>query len=349
MLINTKEYLQAVEDIKNQIKFAQQRAILNANTELIALYWNIGKSINEHKTWGGKFIQNLARDIKSSFPNQRGFSTRNLQYMAQFANIYNDLEFAQQPVAQLPWRHHIVLMNKVKNDDERKWYIAQTIENSWSSNVLDMQIDRNLYARQAIADKTTNFRDRLPASQSDLAQQTMKDPYIFDFVEYRKGMVEREVENALVTHITKFLLELGSGFSFVGSQYHLEIDGENFYIDMLFYNFKLSCFIVIELKMEDFKPEFAGKLNFYVSAIDDLLKRSTDNPTIGILLCKNKKKIIAEYALRDINKPISVNEFKLFDKLPEEYANILPTAEDFASRIKLPEELEDAPPGETYA
>ena len=223
-----------MEDIKKQIKTAQQRAILNANTELIALYWNIGKSINKHKTWGGKFIQNLARDIKSSFPNQRGFSTRNLQYMAQFASIYNNLEFTQQPVAQLPWRHHIVLMNRVKNNNERKWYIARTIENGWSSNALDMQIDRNLYARQAIADKTTNFKDRLPTPQSDLAQQTMKDPYIFDFVEYNKGMAEREVENALVAHITKFLLELGNGFSFVGSQYHLEIDGEDFYVDMLF-------------------------------------------------------------------------------------------------------------------
>jgi len=199
------------------------------------------------------------------------------------------MNFTQQPVAQLPWRHHIVLMNRIKNNNERKWYIVHAIENGWSSNALDMQIDRNLYSRQAIADKTTNFKDRLPAPQSDLAQQTMKDPYIFDFVEYNKGMMEREVENALVSHITKFLLELGNGFSFVGSQYHLEIDGEDFYVDMLFYNFKLSCFVVIELKMEDFKPEFAGKLNFYVSAVDDLLKRPTDNPTIGILLCKNRK------------------------------------------------------------
>jgi len=334
--MNAKEYLHVVEGIKLQITLAQQRAIAGANRELVVLYWNIGKVINERKSWGNGFIENLARDIRSLFPALRGFSVRNLKYMAKFARIYGDSEKVQQVLHNLPWRHNIALMERLEDEKQRIWYAEQALENGWSSNILDMQIDSNLYKRQAIADKTNNFHDKLPPQQSELAQQTMKDPYIFDFIENRKGMIERDVENELVKHIANFLLELGSGFSFVGHQYHLEIDQEDFYIDMLFYNFKLNCFVVIELKMEDFKPEFAGKLNFYVSAVDDLLKRSTDNPTIGILLCKNKKKMIAEYALRDINKPISVNEFKLLDKLPEEYENILPTAEDFESRIKFP-------------
>jgi predicted nuclease of restriction endonuclease-like (RecB) superfamily len=226
-------------------------------------------------------------------------------------------------------------MDRIKNDNERKWYLQTAIENGWSSSILDMQIDRNLYKRQVLADKTTNFKDRLPHPQSDMAQQAMKDPYIFDFIENHKDMLERDMEGELVNHIAQFLLELGSGFSFVGRQYHLEIDNEDFYIDLLFYNLKLSCFVVIELKRNEFKPEYAGKLNFYVSAVDDILKRPTDNPTIGILLCQNKKKLIAEYALRNINSPISVNEFKLLDKLPKEYEDILPTAEDIESRIKL--------------
>ena len=224
-------------------------------------------------------------------------------------------------------------MERLGDEEQRLWYAAQALENGWSSNILDMQIDRGLYARQAIAEKTTNFSERLPAPQSDLAQQMLKDPYIFDFVEYREGMVEREVEGALVKSMTQFLLELGNGFSFVGQQYHLEVGGEDFYIDLLFYNLKLRCFVVMELKMREFIPEYAGKLNFYVSAIDAQLKQPGDNPTIGILLCKRKNKIIAEYALHNITSPISVNEFKLFDTLPKEYENILPTVEDIASRL----------------
>ena len=335
MLMNTKEYLAVVEQIKAQIAFARQRVVLNANAELLMLYWNIGKIINENTTYGSRFIANLARDIKADNPNLRGFSQRNLYYMARFASFYDDPEILQQVAAKLSWRHHQTLLNRLKDYNEMVWYAKETIENGWSSNVLDMQIDRRLYSRQAIADKMTNFKDRLPAPQSDLARQTLKDPYIFDFVDYRDGMIERDIEDDLVKHITGFLLELGSGFSFVGRQYHLEIDGEDFYIDMLFYNLKLSCFVVIELKMQDFKPEYAGKLNFYVSAVDDLLKRPTDNPTIGILLCKSKKRMIVEYALRRIDSPISVNAFTLVDKLPKEYENILPTAEDIASRINL--------------
>jgi predicted nuclease of restriction endonuclease-like (RecB) superfamily len=324
-----------VNQIKQEIATAQQRVIINANRDLIVLYWKIGNMINTNKTWGSKFIENLARDIKSEFPKLRGFSFRNLKYMAQFAKIYNNLEIGQEAPAQLTWTHNTILMNRIKDREEMLWYAKQTIENGWSSNILDLQIDSNLYSRQVLADKTNNFKNRLPAPQSDLAQQTLKDPYIFDFIENHKDMVERDVENELVKNITNFLLELGSGFSFAGRQYHLEIDGKDFYMDLLFYNFKLRCFVVVELKMKDFEPEYAGKLNFYISAVDKILKHPNDNPTIGILLCKKKSKLIAEYALQNITSPISVNEFKLFDKLPKEYEEILPTAEDIEKRISL--------------
>ncbi|MDR1997610.1 MAG: PDDEXK nuclease domain-containing protein [Candidatus Margulisbacteria bacterium] len=341
MLLNTKEYLSIVDSIKTQIASARQRAILNANQELLMLYWNIGKIINKNTAYGNKFIANLARDIKADNPHLRGFSERNLYYMAKFARFYQDIEILQQVAAKLSWRHHQTLLNRIKDYAEMIWYAKQNIENGWSSNVLDMQIDRELYKRQVLADKTTNFKGRLPAPQSELAQQTLKDPYIFDFVEYQDGMIERNVEDALVKHITKFLLELGSGFSFVGQQYHLEIAEKDFYIDLLFYNLKLRCYVVIELKQTDFKPEYAGKLNFYASAVDDVLKQPTENPTIGILLCRKKNKVIAEYALRNINSPISVNEFKLLDKLPKEYENILPTVKDIEKRLKLPGTLDN--------
>ena len=255
--------------------------------------------------------------------------------MAKFARIYNDPVIVQQVLHNLHWRHNIALMDKLDDEKQRIWYAEQALENGWSSAILEIQIESNLYRRQAIADKTTNFKVKLPAPQSDMAQQAMKDPYIFDFIENRKGMVERDLENELVSHIAKFLLELGSGFAFVGRQYHLEIGTQDFYIDLLFYNLKLRCYVVIELKMTEFKPEYAGKLNFYVTAVDDMLKQETDNPTIGILLCKDKNKVIAEYALRYIESPISVNEFKLFNKLPKEYRNILPSAKDIENRLNL--------------
>jgi len=329
------EYLEIVGNIKAQIASAQQRVILNANKELVMLYWNIGKTINKHKTWGSKFIENMARDIKSAFPNQRGFSERNLKYMSKFANIYNDLEIMQKVSAQLSWSHNVALLDKIKDDKERLWYAEKTIENGWSLNIMHLQIDSKLYERQVIANKTTNFKDKLPYPQNELAQQILKDPYNFDFMEYREGMIERDIENELVDNIAKFLLELGTGFSFVGQQYHLEVDNEDFYIDLLFYHLELRCYVVIELKTGVFKPEYAGKLNFYISAVDDLLKKPMDNPTIGILLCRDKKKLIAEYALRNLSSPIGVSEFKMTSMLPKELEDILPTAEDIENRLKL--------------
>ena len=228
-----------------------------------------------------------------------------MKYMAKFAEIYPDREFVQQVVAQIPWGHNIVLLDKVADMDERKWYIKKSAENGWSRNVLVHQIESNLYQRQVLADKVTNFDHRLPSPQSELAAQTMKDPYVFDFIPFREDMLERDIEQALVRDVTKLLLELGTGFAFLGNQYHLNVGGDDFYIDLLFYNLNLRCYVVIELKTGDFKPEYAGQLNFYLSAVDGILKKEQDNPSIGLLLCKSKNNVVAEYSLKDISKPIA--------------------------------------------
>ena len=342
MLMNSQEYLQIVGDIKSKIKRSQHKAMVAANSELISLYWSIGRVLNEHSAWGNKFIENLSQDIKLDFPNARGYSVRNLKYMMRFFKEYPDLEFVQSVIAQIPWTHNLALMEKVLGNTERLWYLEQTLTNGWTRDWLVTQIDNGLYERQTLVEKTSNFQERLDVPLGNLAEQTMKDPYIFDFVDYRDGMIEREVERELVSNITKLLLELGAGFAFVGNQYHIEVENEDFYIDLLFYHLKLRCFIVVELKSGDFRPEYTGKLNFYISAIDDLLKQECDNPTIGLLLCKNKRGMIAEYALRDIEKPIGISEYKLFDKLPKEYEDVLPSAEDIERRIGMQIENDDA-------
>jgi predicted nuclease of restriction endonuclease-like (RecB) superfamily len=333
--MNNAEYLKVIADIKSRIHEAKHRAVLAANSELIMLNWYIGKTINEHSSWGSKFIDNLARDIKLEFPAAKGYSVRNLKYMAKFAKTYPDFEFVQTVSAQISWSHNTALLDKVKDDGQRTWYAKRAIEDGWTLNVLEYQIEYRLYERQILAEKTSNFNERLPDPQGKLVEQTMKDPYIFDFIDLRQGMMEREIENELIKNITRLLLELGTGFAFVGNQYHIEVENEDFYIDLLFYNLKLHSYVVIELKNGDFKPEYAGKLNFYISVVDDMLKTAQDNPTIGILLCKNKKGMIAEYALRDIEKPIGVSEFKLLNKLPKEYENVLPSPEDIKRRIGL--------------
>jgi len=335
MLINDTEYFSLIDDIKNKIKTAQHRAVLSVNAELAGLYWSIGADINEHSVWGNKFIENLSTDIKLEFPNAKGYSVRNLKYMAKFAKTYPDFEIVQRTVAQIPWRHNIALLDKVKDENQRFWYIEKTIESGWSRDWLVTQIESGLFERQVVSSKATNFQKRLASPLGELAEQTMKDPYVFDFIEYSDGMIEREIEDELVKNITKLLLELGTGFAFIGNQYHIEVENEDFYIDLLFYHLKLRCFVVIELKRGDFLPEYVGKLNFYISAVDDLLKNSQDNPTIGLLLCKNKKGLIAEYSLRDIEKPIGVSEYKLFEKLPKEYEAMLPSAEDIEKRINI--------------
>lgn len=334
MLMNDNQYLSIIENIKTKIGNAQFQAAVSVNRELVMLYYNIGLIINENKSWGNKFIENLARDIKLAFPNSTGYSVRNLKYMAKFAEEYPNSEFVQTVSAQIPWSHNCLIMDKIKDTDIRVWYINKTIENGWSHSVLTHQIESSLYERQAIAEKISNFENRLPVPQSELAIQTMKDPYIFDFIPFKENMLERDIENALVKEITALLLELGTGFAFLGNQYHLNVGGDDFYIDLLFYNINLRSYVVIELKTGDFKPEYAGQLNFYLSAVDGILKKDTDNPSIGLLLCKSKNSLVAEYSLRDMSKPIGISEYKITNNLPEELEKQLPSVEDIQKRIK---------------
>ena len=334
MLMNSNEYLATIEQVKQEIKAAQYKAAVHVNTELIMLYHSIGCVINAHKSWGNKFIENLAQDIKLEFPQTTGYSVRNLKYMAKFAATYPDSEFVQQVVAQIPWGHNVVLLDKVSDAGERNWYIEACRKNGWSRNVLVHQIESGLYQRQALAEKIYNFENRLPSPQSELAVQTMKDPYIFDFIPFKEDMVERDIERALVQDVTKLLLELGTGFAFLGNQYHLNVGGDDFYIDLLFYNLNLRCYVVIELKTGEFKPEYAGQLNFYLSAVDGILKKEADNPSIGLLLCKSKNDLVAEYSLKDMSKPIGVSEYKITSTLPEELEQQLPSVEDLQKRIQ---------------
>ena len=334
MLVNNSEYLETIESVKQEIAKARYKATASVNKELIILYYNIGKIINTHKAWGNKFIDSLATDIAIEFPNAKGYSVRNLKYMAKFAETYPDEQFVQTVSAQIPWSHNIAIMEKVKDEDIRLWYTEKAIENGWSHSVLIHQIESGLYERQAIAGKVTNFEKLLPSSQSELAVQTMNDPYIFDFIPFKEDMIEKDIENALVQDVTNLLLELGTGFAFVGNQYHLNIAGDDFYIDLLFYNINLHCYVVIELKTGEFKPEYAGKLNFYLSAVDDIVKTEQDNPSIGLLLCKSKNDVVAEYSLRDMSKQIGVSEYKITSQLPEMLEKQLPSVEDIQNRIK---------------
>ena len=340
MLMNSDEYLAIVEQLKREIKKTQYQASVHVNTEMILLYHSIGTVINEHKTWGNKFIENLATDIRREFPGSKGYSVRNLKYMAKFAQTYPDREFVQTVSAQIPWSHNIAILDKVKDPEERIWYIQKTRENGWSHNVLIHQIESGLYQRQVLADKVSNFENRLPSPQSELAVQTMKDPYIFDFIPFKEDMVERDIEQALVRDVTKLLLELGTGFAFLGNQYHLNVGGDDFYIDLLFYNLNLRCYVVIELKSGEFKPEYAGQLNFYLSAVDGILKKEQDNPSIGLLLCKSKNDLVAEYSLKDMSKPIGVSAYQVTSNLPEELGKQLPSIEDIQKRITAQEKCE---------
>ena len=338
--IEINKYNEIFKNIKQEVLKSKYKAIQTVNKELIYMYWNIGKIILENSEWGNKFIDNLSIDLKLDFPNSTGFSVRNLKYMRKFAEEYPDFEFVQQVVAQIPWGHNVILLDKIKNIEERKWYINETIKNGWSRNMLKMQIDGKIYERQVIADKITNFTRTLPDTQSDLAIQTMKDPYLFDFISIKGKVKELEIENAMIDRIKDVLIELGKGFAFVGNQYKLIVSGKEYFIDLLFYHLKLKCYVVVELKAREFEPTDAGQLNFYLSAVDDLVKDKNDNPTIGLLLCKNKDNFTAEYALRNINSPIGVSEYKLLEDIPDYLQSQLPKAEDIEFHINDIEELE---------
>lgn len=318
MLPNSNEYISLISEIKTRIRSAQHRAVLGANRELILLYWNIGKTILQQAQWGNKFVENLSHDIKLEFPSSTGYSIRNLKYMRKFAELFADEQIVQASLAQLTWYHHQTLMDKASDTAHYLWYAEKNIENGWSRNVLVHQIESNLFARQAATSKATNFTKLLPSSMSELALGILKDPYVFDFIDVREDMQEADVERELVSNITKFLLELGNGFAFMGSQYHIQVSERDYYIDLLFYHTVLSCYFVFELKIGEFKPEYVGKLNFYVNAVDKSLKKDGNSPTIGILLCKDKDVKLVECSLDGISTPIGVSEYRLAPTLPEE-------------------------------
>lgn len=327
-------YKALLADLKRRIQQAQVRAGLAVNRELVLLYWSIGREIlirQEREGWGAKVIDSLARDLHQSFPEMKGLSPRNLKYMRALAEAWPEESIVQQAAAQIPWFHNCTLLDKVKDPLERLWYTQQTIANGWSRNVLILQIESGLYRRQGKA--ISNFEVALPKPQSDLAQQLLKDPYNFDFLTLDKDARERDIERGLLDHLRQFLLELGSGFAFVGSQVPLEVGGEDYHLDLLFYHLKLRSFIVVELKVGTFRPDYVGKMNFYLSAVDDLLRHPSDQPSIGLILCRSKEGIVVEYALRDIGKPMGIAEFRLTESLPESLKSTLPSIEELESEL----------------
>lgn len=329
------DYAAWLAELKSRIATAQLRATLAMNAELVRLYWEIGRGILEKQQrygWGTKVIDTLARDLRSAFPAMKGFSPTNLKYMRRFAEECPGRSFGQQPADQLPWFHIVVLLTRLSGAEEREWYAAKAIEYGWSRNVLGMQIETHACQREGKA--VTNFTTRLPAVQSDFAQQALKDPYLFDFLGLSREANERDIEQGLTQHITRFLLELGAGFAFVGRQVHIEVAEDDFFIDLLFYHLKLRCYVVIELKAVDFKPEHAGQLSFYLTAVDRQVKTAHDNPTIGLLLCRKQNRLVAEYALSAIGQPIGVAEYQLTQAIPPEFVGSLPTIEQLEAELQ---------------
>jgi predicted nuclease of restriction endonuclease-like (RecB) superfamily len=334
----TEAYQELLDDLKDCIRNARVHAALSVNRELVLLYWQIGQSILERQAkdgWGAKVIERLADDLRREFSDMKGLSRANLFYMRAFAEAYPSEQIVQQLAGQIPWWHNVVIMTRIKDPELREWYIRACIENGWSRAVLMVQIDTRLHERTGMA--ITNFHCTLPAPQSELAQQILKDPYNFEFLTTYDSMIERDLHKGLLEHLKDFMLELGVGFAFVGSNYHLEIGEEDFYLDLLFYHLRLRSFVVVELKTVEFKPEYAGKLSFYLSATDDLLRHPQDNPTIGILLCRGKNRVVVEYALRNVHQPIGVAEYQLAKALPDSLKGSLPTVEQLEAELKAVE------------
>lgn len=360
-------YKQLLATIKQQVKSAQAKSALAVNSSLIQLYWNMGKMIADNQAlFEGRnnYVEQLAKDLRAEFPDMQGFSKRNIFYCRKFYLFYSGSSVqqavalnqggtasfpVQQPVARnkensiqqavgfnpdilsIPWGHHVVLLDKAKTVDEALFYLHQTIENNWSRAILNMQIEQDLYSRQGKA--ITNFQQTLPEKQASMAGQILKDPYNFGFLTMEPQVQELDVERQLTEHITKFLLELGKGFAFIGRQYPLQVGEKDYRLDLLFYHIRLRCFVVVDLKVVEFEPEFAGKMNFYLSVVDDQLKTADDQPSIGIILCKNKNKLEVEYALQGMSKPIGVSEFTVTQALPAELKNTLPTVEEFENEL----------------
>ena len=341
MQIEPLKYKDFITQLKQKIQTSQIKASIRVNEELLKLYWDMAQMIiakQQEASWGDGIIEKISRDLKEEFPNIKGFSKTNLLYMKKWYLFWYDENLPQVvgEIFKIPWGHNREIITKLKNRDEAIFYAKNILQYGWSRAVLVHQIESRLYQREGKA--ITNFDTKLPPPQSDLAKATLKDPYNFDFLTMSKRYNERELENALVEHITHFLLELGSGFAFVGRQYRLVVGGDEFFIDLLFYHIRLRCYVVVELKTVKFKPAFAGQLNFYVSAIDGELKEKNDNPTIGLLICKSKNSTVVEYALRNIDSPIGVSEYKLVDKLPKEFKSTLPSIEELEAELENIEE-----------
>ena len=332
-----KSFKELCDGIKKDIKDTQLEIMVNANTNLVNLYYRIGKALEENSKWGNKFIDNVAFELKNTFPTLKGFSVRNLKYMKAFYNEYkDDAEFVHLG-AQLPWKHNITLIQKVKDKNIRKWYMEKCFEEGWSKNVLIYQIDTDLYKRQVENKKHNNFKLTLKEN-SDLVNNIMKEPYVFDLIELTEDYKERELENKMLERLKNILLELGSGFSFVGNQYKITVDNEDFYIDLLFYHIKLKCYVAIELKVGKFKPEFGSKMGFYLTALDEQIKDDNDNPSIGIILCSSKSNKIVDYTLKYINKPLGVSEYKIFNELPNNLLKDFPTEDELNLYMDIDEE-----------
>lgn len=356
------DYKTWINELKLKIRSTQIKAAIAVNSALIEFYWELGKMITEKQSqtaWGGKILEQISKDLKEEFPEMQGFSVTNLRYCKLFFRYFlihpqlgDEIENAIHPqlgdefitlknselwidfnlIKQIPWGHIKLIIDKVKSNSETRFYIQQTIENNWSRDILGLQIKNKLFDR--IGKSIINFKATLPEPFSDLAEQTLKDPYVFDFLTLSSAAKEKDIENQLIVHLKKFLLELGKGFAFVGQQYHLEIADNDYFLDLLFYHVKLKCYVVVEIKNRKFIPEDAGKLNFYLSAVDTLLKDEIDKPSIGLLLCRDKNSIEAEFALRDLNKPIGISEFNLTEILPEELKSSLPTIEEIENELK---------------
>jgi len=334
------EYEEMLRGIKERIAAAQLRAAISVNRELVLLYWDIGREILERQSrakWGAKVIAKLASDLRLAFPEQTGFSPRNLTYMRRFAEEWPDCSIVQQLVAQLPWGHQVVLLDRVDASDHRLFYARQAAEHGWSRNVLMHQIDSGLVHRQGRA--ITNFDRTLPPGQSDLARELLKSPYSLDFLTLHDAAREQTLERALIAHIRDFLVELGAGFAFVGQQKALRVGGREFFLDLLFYHLWLRCFVAIELKVGTFEPEYAGKMSFYLAAVDELMRREGDGPSLGIILCRDRDDVIVEYALRDMGRPIGVSTFHMGTPLPTGLRDALPSVE------RLMEEVAKVMPG----
>lgn len=333
--VSTKDYLSWFGELKDRIARARQKASLALNASLMELYWQLGMDMvkkEQRAGWGTGFIDRLSRDLSREFPDMRGFSRRNLYAIRQWYLFYAvDSAIVPQAVAQIPWGHNRLIVSKVKTKEEALWYASATVAHGWSRDVLELKIDKNEHHR--IGKSLTNFSQTLPEAHSELARETLKDPYNFDFLGLEDDAQERAIESALTYKITDFLLELGKGFAFVGRQVKLVVSDTEYFLDMLFYHLDLRCFVVIELKAGKFKPEYAGKLNFYLSAADAQFKHAGDNPSIGILLCKKKDSIEVEYSLKDINKPIGVSGYLLTQAIPADLANKLPTVEELEDEL----------------